>query len=149
MKIALVASSGGHLTEVMQILHAFSGHEVFFVTYTGTGDDELTKIARTYFCGNVVKRPANFIATIARSLIILIKEKPEVVFSTGSEIAMPFFLWAKLLGIRTFFLETWSAVERLSITGRFVYRLADVFWVQWQELLPSCGEKVEFHGAVI
>ncbi len=149
MKIALVASSGGHLTEVMQILDAFNEHEVFFVTYTGTRDEELTKIARTYFCRNVVKRPTNFIETIARSLFILIKERPHVVFSTGSEIAMPFFLWAKLLGIKTFFLETWSAVERLSTTGRFVYRLADVFWVQWQELLPSCGEKAEFHGAVI
>lgn len=149
MKVALIASNGGHLTQVLQLLDAFEGHDIFFVTYFSTRDDEIRSIAPVHFCHNVVKRPYIFLWNIIWSFFILVKEKPEVVFSTGSEIAMPFFFWAKLLRIRSFFIETWSAVNVVSTTGRFVYRLADVFWVQWPELLPACGPKAEYHGAIL
>jgi len=33
MKIALVCSSGGHLTEMLLLMESFNNHEIFFVTY--------------------------------------------------------------------------------------------------------------------
>ena len=32
MKIALVCAPGGHLTQMLFIIEAFKGHEIFFIT---------------------------------------------------------------------------------------------------------------------
>ena len=33
MKIALICSHGGHLTELLYLMDAFDGHDKFFITY--------------------------------------------------------------------------------------------------------------------
>jgi beta-1,4-N-acetylglucosaminyltransferase len=43
---------------------------------------------------------------------------------------------AKLLGIRVIYIETGSRVFALSSSGKILYRFADLFFVQWSELLP-------------
>lgn len=149
MKIALVCTQGGHLTETLQVLDAFEGHEIFFVTHYSTRDDEVRAIAPAYFCANIGERPLVFLRTILWALRLLLRERPQVIFSTGSEIALPFFFWGRLLGIKTIFLESWCRVEGLSRTGKLVYPLVDEFWVQWPQLLQVCGSKARYFGGVI
>ena len=43
MKIALVCSHGGHLTEMLELVDAFEGHDLFFVTYKSTRAVELAQ----------------------------------------------------------------------------------------------------------
>ena len=43
MKICLTCSHGGHLTEILQLMSAFEGHEIFFITYEGVRSSELNK----------------------------------------------------------------------------------------------------------
>ena len=149
MKIALVCTQGGHLTETLQVLDAFEGHEIFFVTHYSTRDDEVRAIAPAYFCANIGERPLVFLRTILWALRLLLRERPQVIFSTGSEIALPFFFWGRLLGIKTIFLESWCRVEGLSRTGKLAYPLVDEFWVQWPQLLQVCGSKARYFGGVI
>ena len=61
---------------------------------------------------------------------ILLREKPDLVISTGAGIAVPGFLAARLLGIRTVYIESYARVESLSLAGKICYRLADRFLVQ-------------------
>jgi UDP-N-acetylglucosamine:LPS N-acetylglucosamine transferase len=149
VKIALVCTQGGHLTETLQVLDAFEGHEIFFVTHYSTRDDEARAIAPAYFCANIGERPLVFLRTILWALRLLLHERPQVIFSTGSEIALPFFFWGRLLGIKTIFLESWCRVEGLSRTGKLAYPLVDEFWVQWPQLLQICGSKARYFGGVI
>jgi len=149
MKVALVCSHGGHLTETLQILDGFKGHEIFFITYFSSRDDEVMSIAPAYFCRNIGERIHLFLWAFIWGLWVLLKEKPNVVFSTGAEIAIPFFFWAKLLGIKTLFLESWCRVRTPSRTARLAYHLVDKFWVQWPQLAEQCGSKAEYRGAVI
>jgi UDP-N-acetylglucosamine:LPS N-acetylglucosamine transferase len=149
VKIALVCTQGGHLTETLQVLDAFEGHEIFFVTHYSTRDDEVRAIAPAYFCANIGERPLVFLRTILWALRLLLRERPQVIFSTGSEIALPFFFWGRLLGIKTIFLESWCRVEGLSRTGKLAYPLVDEFWVQWPQLLQVCGSKARYFGGVI
>lgn len=89
------------------------------------------------------------IRSIPWVLAVLLKEHPDVILSLGAEIAVPFFYLGRLLGIKTFYIESWCRVEDLSLTGRLLYPVSDIFWVQWPELLCVCGPKASFHGAVI
>jgi beta-1,4-N-acetylglucosaminyltransferase len=80
---------------------------------------------------------------------ILLRERPKLIVSTGSEIAIPAFYLAKLFRIKTIFIESWARVIEPSGTGRLVYPVADVFLVQWECLLPKYGKKAKYEGAVI
>jgi beta-1,4-N-acetylglucosaminyltransferase len=83
------------------------------------------------------QRVATFVGTV-RSFMqafgIVARSGAEVVISAGPGLAFPLFVWAKVLGKRTVFIETWSRVFTRSLAGRLCYRISDVFFVQWPEL---------------
>jgi beta-1,4-N-acetylglucosaminyltransferase len=149
MKIGLVCTHGGHLTELLQVMDAFQGHTIFFATYYSSRDAEIRAMAPAYFCRNIGERLWLILYSLFWALQILLRERPDVLFSTGSEIALPFLFWGKILGIRSIFLESLCQVYRPSRTGKIAYRLADIFWVQWPQLVSGYGPKTEYHGSVI
>ena len=61
------------------------------------------------------------------------RDRPDVVVSTGAGIAFPFFLVAKVLRIRTIYVEVFDRVDSATLTGRLCYPLSDLFLVQWEE----------------
>ena len=65
---------------------------------------------------------------------ILRNERPGLILSTGAGPVVPFSLAGKILGIPTLFVETFTRPHAPSLTGRIMYRLADRFFYQWQEL---------------
>jgi beta-1,4-N-acetylglucosaminyltransferase len=149
MKIGLICSHGGHLSETLQILEAFEGQQIFFATYHSARDESIRQLAPAYFTDNIGTSVMRMLQASLWALDVLRRERPDVVLSLGAEIAIPFFYWSKLLGIKTIFIESWCRVENLSRTGRLVYPVADQFWVQWPQLLAACGPKARFNGAVI
>lgn len=147
MKIALVCSHGGHLTEMLYLMDAFKDHEIFFVTYDNfrTRDLEYKK----YLLKNIGTSPIKMSKAFLQFLKILSNEKPEMIISTGSEIAIPAFFIGKLFGIKTVFIESWCRVNTKSGTGKIVYSFSDLFLVQWPELLELYGKKARYEGAVL
>ncbi|KUK17271.1 PssD/Cps14F family polysaccharide biosynthesis glycosyltransferase [Thermococcus sibiricus] len=151
MKIALVCSHGGHLTETLFLMEAFKEHDVFFITYDNFRTRNLQY--KTYLLENLLenleKNPIKVIRDVIRMTIILAKERPDVIVSTGAEIAIPAFIIAKFLGIRTIFIESWCRIKTKSGTGRIVYYLSDLFLVQWPQLLKLYGKRAKYVGAVV
>ena len=147
MKIALVCSFGGHLTELQAISEAFEGHETFYITYENFRTREITK--RKYLMESIDTDPWMMTKAFVRIGTIMLKERPDVVVSTGSEIAIPAFVWARLLRAETIFIESWCRVSTRSKTGRIVYPLSDLFLVQWPELIDKYGDKAKHEGAVL
>ena len=49
-------------------------------------------------------------------------------------IVIPSILIAKLFKKKVIYIETFARVNTASKTGRFVYKFADLFIVQWEEL---------------
>lgn len=147
MKIALVCSHGGHLTEMLYLMDAFQGHEIFFVTYDNFRTRDLGY--KKYLLQNIGTNPLKMSKAFLDFIKILFKEKPEMIISTGSEIAIPAFFIGKLFRIKTVFIESWCRVSTKSGTGRIVYSFSDLFLVQWPELLELYGEKARYEGGVI
>jgi len=146
VKICLVCSHGGHLTEILQLQEAFEGHDAFFITYDSVRTRQLD---RKYLLRNIGTNPIIMAQASLSMLRILLREKPKLIISTGSEIAIPAFYLAKLLRIKTVFIESWTRVDRPTGTGKIVYPVSDLFLVQWERLLPKYGKKAKYEGAIL
>jgi beta-1,4-N-acetylglucosaminyltransferase len=146
-KIGLICSPGGHFVEVLQLLEATEGYPIFFLTYK-----EKTTLNRkhTYGIMNFAKNPFYLIIGILKILLIFIKERPKILFSTGAEIAIPSFYMGKFLfRTRLVYLECSAQVLTPSLTGRWVYPISDLFLVQWEPLLKQYGPKAKYVGGLI
>lgn len=145
-KIALVCSDGGHLTEMMALLDVFGGSNRFFITYGGAMADDLRP---AYFFDRFLKNPFKLAAVFARIFFIFLKERPDAVFSTGAELAIPAFFIGMLFGCRLAYLECSAQVRTPSLTGRVVYPITDLFMVQWEPLLEKYGPRAVWKGGLI
>ena len=133
--------------EMLQLLDAFEGHSSFLVTYK---EKQTSGRRNTYYLMNIVRNPFALVIGVIRILFILIKEKPDFLFSTGAEIAVPSFYIGKLL-LRTklIYLECSAQVYQPSLTGKWVYPITDLFLVQWKPLLKRYGAKAKYVGGLI
>ena len=68
------------------------------------------------------------------SFIIFIKERPEVVISTGALATVPICLLSKLFRKRLIYIESFSKITTPTMTGKFVSKMADLVIIQWADL---------------
>lgn len=149
VKICLVTSSGGHLFKTYRLKGWWSKYHRFWVTKSDQFSISLLKNERKYFAffpenRNILNAIKNFFFAIK----ILRKEKPSLVFSAGAGIAPPFLLAAKLLGIRTIFLETFVYIAKQTLSGKLVHPWVDLFLVQNRALLKKYP-RAKFWGATL
>ena len=149
LKIALVCSHGGHLTEMQTLSPAFAGHDCILITYRCSRTEELSLWPRKYLLNNIGTSVLRMIKAFAQALTILFRERPDVVLSTGAEIAIPFLWIGRFLGARTVYLESWCRVQTRSGTGPLVYPVADLFLVQWPDMVQRYGRKARYLGGLI
>jgi beta-1,4-N-acetylglucosaminyltransferase len=149
LKIALVCSHGGHLTEMKALWPAFSGHECFLITYRCERTEKLTFVQRKYLLENIGKNVWRMAKAFVQAVVILLQERPDIILSTGSEIAIPFLWLGKVVGAKTVYVESWCRIRTRSGTGPLVYPVADLFLVQWCELLRAYGPKARYEGGLV
>lgn len=146
MKICLVCSHGGHLTEMIQLESAFEGHETVYLTYRS---ERTSKLPRTYLIDNFAEKPFSIFSGLIKMISMIRREKPKVIISTGAEIAIPAFMLAKLFGIKTIFIESCARVNSPSGTGKIIYLISDDFFVQWESLLSKYGKRGKYAGGLL
>lgn len=133
MKICIVSSCGGHLTEVRLLKRAYSQYEHFYVLNDkALLPEDMT--GRTYFIARS-ERDWKLLLNLWEAYKILRKEKPAVILSAGAGLVVPFALVGKLIyRICVIYVETITRVERPSLTGRIMYWLSDHFYYQHRPL---------------
>lgn len=143
MKICIVSSCGGHLTEVRCLASAYRGFEHFYVLNDLTILPEDMQ-GRTRFISHS-ERDWKFFLNLWEAFRILWRERPHVILSTGAGPVVPFALVGKFIfGTKVIFVETITRIRKPSLTGRIMYLLADNFFYQWKPLAPffpkgQCG----------
>jgi len=78
---------------------------------------------------------------------LLLRERPEVVVSTGAAPGYFALRFGKLIGARTVWIDSIANVDELSMAGRMVGPYADMWLTQWSHLARQGGP--EYFGAVI
>ena len=138
MKICFAASSGGHLEEISRLKEIEKKHESFLVTEEG-GFQELDFCDKVIHVKQINRKEIlfvpKFILLFLRSYGILKKEKPDVIISTGALASYPICRLGKKMGKKIVYIESFARVDTPSLTGKLMYKIADVFIVQWEEML--------------
>jgi len=145
MKIALVCANGGHLTEMMELKEVYSGHEHFWVTYHGT--DSLS-LGRTYYYRDHRSLLLKMAVQFLTAWLIVLKERPGLVITTGGAIAVPISIYCRVLGIHVIYIDCGTRVFERSGTGRFMVHLADVFLTQWPGMTQKYGKNARYWGGL-
>lgn len=137
-KICLAASLGGHLEEIARLTELGNHYDLYLVTEKG-GFATLSFCNQVYYLNHINRKELLFIPkyiiNFFRSFYILIKEKPYSIISTGALATYPTCLLGKLLGKQIIYIESFARVNSASLTGKLMYRIADLFIVQWEEML--------------
>lgn len=131
---------------MLQLQEALAGHEVFYFCYEA---DTTRRLDKAYLVPNMAKNPIEFLKNLLRLHRIFWRERPDLIVSTGAEIAIPVILVGKLFRVPALYIECGAQVVRPSVTGRVMYWLADEFYVQWPELLQAYGPKARYSGSLI
>lgn len=148
-RMLCICSGGGHLGELIEITSAFPEYRKALITYEGKNNIVSSGFDRHYLLPHFLRHKLLLIILPLQVLRILFREKPSIILSTGAEIAIPFFLMAKLTGARLIYVESAAQVRNPSRTGRVLYHVADLFLVQWKSLLPSYGPKARYTGGLL
>ena len=145
MKLLIVLGSGGHTKEMIRLVDLLGQKHEY--CYLVSADDQLSvqKVKAPGVVYRVIRPrwkdtplPVVVVRTLisaVQALVALVRTTPQAIVSTGPGPAVPASLVAKLLGVKVIYIETGSRVFALSSSGRILYRFADLFFVQWPELL--------------
>ena len=125
-------------------------HDTFYVTEEG-GQSRDCSLEHLYLLPQINRRQKDFPWRFVKLLIaagkIMLREKPDLVVTTGALVSFPFCVYGKLMGAKVVYLETFARVNDRSLTGRLVYPIADLFLVQWESLLEFYP-KAKYVGGV-
>ena len=136
MKILLVGSSGGHLSHLYMLKPTWRQFDRVWVTFDKEDARSMLKNEKMYSCYYPTNRNLkNLIKNTFVALRVLIKEKPDVIISSGAAVAVPFFYLGKLMRKKLIYVEVFDRIDKPTLTGRLVYPIVDEFIVQWEEQL--------------
>lgn len=135
MKIALVGSSGGHLTHLKLLKSFWENNDRIWVTFDKQDSQSILKSERRYNAFFPTNRNIkNLILNTFLAFKVLYKERPDLIISSGAAVAVPFFYIGKLFGCKTIYIEVFDRIDKPTLTGRLVYPVTDIFIVQWPEM---------------
>jgi hypothetical protein len=143
-----MASGGGHWIQLQRLRPAFSDFEVAFVSvYPDYASD--VQGHRFYHVADITRLSlGKLLVLVPQLLMILARERPSVVVTTGSAPGLVCITLAKLLfGARTVWIDSIANCERMSTSGSQARRFADRWLTQWPDLAHAGGP--EYWGAVL
>lgn len=147
IKICLVGSSGGHLSHLVALRATWDKYDRFWVTFDKPDSRSILLNERVYHCHFPTNRNLkNLIRNLLVAKKVLLKEKPDVVISSGAAVAVPFFYIAKLMKKKLIYVEVFDRIDSLTLTGKLVYPITDLFIVQWDELAERYPKSVCLGG---
>lgn len=74
------------------------------------------------------------IYNILITMKIFLKEKPDIIISTGALATIPMCIVAKIFRKKIVFIESFAKVNSPTLTGKLLYKFADKFFVQWESM---------------
>lgn len=131
IKVCLVSSHGGHLHELSEAVQGLA-YKTYWVTYKNENTQRSLHNQPHYFILDPCTSKIKYAINAVQSLYHLIKERPLVIISTGAGIAIPTILLGKFIfRSKIIYIESAACVVQPSRSGRFLYKYADLFLIQW------------------
>lgn len=146
-RLLAIASGGGHWIQLLRLRPAFAGFDVAYVSmfenyaktvpgsryYTVPDASRFNRIA--------------FLPVLWRALLIMARERPHAIVTTGSAPMLAFVLLGRVTGARVLWIDSIANSEYISKSGRIAKRLAGRCITQWPNVADDEG--IECWGSVL
>lgn len=165
--ILFACNQGGHFSQMMALHDLFDKYDSVLVTDNIRANKQMLSLQNInnieYAMAMANKRKelakkgkgngrlafiAAYLALFMECRKIWKKYRPAVIISTGSNIAVPLFLYGKLKGSKLIFIETRAKVYSKTTTGTIVGKVADKIFVQWPEM-QTIYPNAEYCGTLV
>lgn len=148
-KLCLAASAGGHLSQLLSISPIWQGYEVVCVSTGQMVREKLEVLGKTYIVGECNREhPIQTLVVLFKCLRIILKERPDVILSTGAAPGFLMCFWGKLFGAKVIWLDSIANANKLSMSGRMIRPFADLILSQWPNVAAKYPN-VEYAGEMI
>lgn len=142
VKVLAILGKGGHTAQMLRLLKRMP--KDYEYSYVICYEDPISekKVEGLVYKVNMpsmegdsnLRKAIRTLRTVFQAVIELIKDNPDVVITAGPGVGAVFSYMGKLLRKKVIFIESWSRVYSKSHSGRIVYPIADLFFVQWKEM---------------
>lgn len=140
--VLFIASTGGHLKELMQLEKIFTKYDYNIITEKTKSNlylkDKYKDKIHFLIYGtkdHIITYPFKLIANCFKSLWLFFKIHPDYVVTTGVHTAGPMCCIAKIFGAKIIYIETFANITTKTVTGKLLYPISDLFIVQWKSML--------------
>lgn len=142
-RILAVASGGGHWVQLLRLRDAFAGCDVAFATVQESYRDEVPG-DRFYAVTDATRWSRwDLLKMILQVCLIVARERPDVVISTGAAPGVVALRVGKWFGAKTVWIDSIANVEQVSLSGVKVRSFADLWLTQWGHLAGTDGPRYE------
>lgn len=149
LKICLVASAGGHLSQLLSLAPVWQGREVVIVSTGEMVREKIEKLGTAYVVGECNRQqPVKTLGVMFKCFKIVWNERPNVILSTGAAAGFLVCCWGKLLGAKVIWVDSIANAQKLSMSGRMIRPFADLILSQWPDVAAKYP-KVEYAGELI
>lgn len=138
---------GGHATQMFRLIEKMGNNYKYEYVLIKKHEIPIEKIP---YPGKILKiskhgaKTDDFFTSVEKlfrciidSIQVLFKIDAKFVLTTGGGEAIPLCILCKLAGKKLICIESWSRIYNKSNTGKFLYPISDLFFVQW----PSMKKK--------
>lgn len=135
-RVLMVCSSGGHLAQLLRLRPWWEDQERVWVTFD-TADAVSGLAGEEVVPGHhpTTRNIPNLLRNLLLAVRMLLRDRPDVIVSTGAGLAVPFFWVGWLLRIPSVWIEVYDRIDSATMTGRLVRPVTSLFCVQWPEQL--------------
>ena len=153
-KVLFISSTGGHFSELQQLSPLFEKYDYHIITEK----DESTKSLKekygdkiSYLPYGTRKKLLRYIFIYAylcfKTIFLYFKIRPRYIVTTGTHTAGPMCYLGKVFKSKIIYIETFANRNRKTATGKLIYPIADLFIVQWKEMLELYPKAI-YGGAI-
>lgn len=140
-RVMFIASTGGHLNEMMQLKELFDKYDYYIITEKTKSNLSLknkykNKISYLVFGTKdfMLTYPFKLLYNCFKSVFLYLKVHPDYIVTTGAHTAGPMCCIGKIFGSRIVYIESFANMSTKTITGKLLYPIADKFIVQWESM---------------
>ena len=141
-KVLFISSTGGHLSELLQLAPLFEKYEYHIITEKDKANVSLKEKYgdKLYFLpygtrAKLISYIFKYFYLRLKTIYYYFKLRPKVIVTTGTHTAGPMCYLGKIFGSKIIYIETFANRDKKTATGRLIYPIADLFIVQWEEML--------------
>ena len=149
-KVLFISSTGGHLSEMMQLKKMFKDYDYHIITEKTKSNISMKNKYkdRINFLvygtkDHMLTYPFKLIYNCFKSLFLYLRIHPDYIITTGAHTAGPMCLIGKIFGSKVIYIETFAKINTKTTTGRLLYPVADRFIVQWPSMTKIYKDSID------